>query len=339
MLLSFIRSKAAGWWVVSPNGRGCRTDRSVLIADPHKVTHQSALPWRAGRAQVGGVEVAYEELGFGEPLLLIMGLSIQSIFWPDEFCGDLAARGFRVVRFDNRDIGLSSAVDRGVPVRITRDFLLSRFGIKPRANYTLLDMLDDTKGLLDHLDMASAHIVGISMGGIIAQLLAAKQPARVRSLSLIMSHTNHPVWGVPHPKVLLSMGPAPPGASREAIIERNVQGFQVLQSPAHPRSLAELRYAFAVAHDRDPRQGGSDRQTHALFATGCIDPVLKDIVAPTTVMHGTADKLVLPINARRVAARIAGARLTMFAGMGHDFPPPLLPRWAELIADNARRVG
>ena len=301
--------------------------------------HHSILPWQSGVVDVDGVSIAYEGVGAGQPLVLIMGLAIQSIFWPDEFCADLVQRGFRVVRFDNRDIGLSSSVDRGIPVNIPRDFLLARLGIKARANYTLHDMVNDTFGVMDHLHMASAHIVGISLGGIIGQLMASSQPERVRSLSLIMSHTNHHVWGVPHPRVLLSMGPPPAGATRDAIIERSVRNFQTLASPAHRRSDDELRHAFTVAWERDSRTGGLDRQTHALFATGCIDDHLSLIRAPTTVMHGLDDKLVLPHNSRRIAARIAGARLTLFPGMGHDFPPALLPRWAELIADNAARAA
>jgi len=305
------------------------------------VAYTSSLPWRAGVANNGDVALHYEEVGDknGEPLVLIMGLSIQSIFWPDELCQDLVDRGFRVVRFDNRDIGLSSSVDRGVPVRITRDFLLSRVGVAPRANYTLHDMVADTAAVMDAAGMAHAHLCGISMGGIIAQMLAVSAPTRVRSLTLIMSHTNHPVWGTPHPSVLLRMGPPPPGASPEQIIERNVQSFQLLASPKYRRTDDELRHAFTVAHHRDPRTAGLDRQTHALFATGCIDPILARITQPTSVLHGLADKLVLPINGRRVAARIPGARLTMFDGMGHDFPPALLPEWARHVDETAARAS
>lgn len=303
----------------------------------------SALPWRAGVVDVNGVEIAYEEVGEGAPLLLIMGLSIQSIFWPDEFCGALVQRGFRVIRFDNRDIGLSGSADRGHPVSIARDFLVSRLAPRRlRPNYTLHDMVGDTVGLLDHLGLAEAHVVGLSLGGIIGQMIAATTPARVRSLSLIMSHTNHPVWGVPHPSVLLRIGPPPPGSTREQVIARNVQSFQMLGSPKYRRSDDELRHAFTIAAHRERRgddTGGLDRQTHALFATGCIDHLLPSIKAPTTVLHGLADKLVVPKNARRVARLIPGATLHLFDGMGHDFPPALLPRWAELVDENAGRAA
>ena len=327
--------EALHWW---PMPSDTTTSPEAASVAPTAPRHTSALPWRSGTVDVDGVGIAFDEVGAGEPIVLIMGLAIQSIFWPDEFCADLVARGFRVVRFDNRDIGLSASVDRGVPVNIPRDFLLARLGRKPRANYTLHHMVADTFGVMDHLDLPRAHVVGISLGGIIGQMMAVARPERVRSLSLIMSHTNHALWGMPHPSVLLSMGPPPAGATREQIIERNVRSFQTLASPAYRRSDDELRYAFSVAWDRDSRTAGLDRQTHALFATGCIDDTLQHIKAPTTVMHGLADKLVLPHNARRIAARIAGSRLTLFPGMGHDFPPALLPTWARLIAENADRA-
>ena len=297
----------------------------------------SSLPWQAGVVDVEGVTIAYDVVGEGETVLLIMGLATQCIFWPDEFCADLVARGYRVVRFDNRDIGLSGSVDRGVPVRITQDFLKSRMRLKFKSNYTLFDMVGDTLGLLNHLDVDRAHVVGISLGGIIGQMLAADHPHRVRTLSLIMSHTNHSIFGAPHPRVLLAMGPPPPAATREQVIARNVRLFQTLGSPSYRRSDDELRAAFSIAYDRDNRIDGMERQTHALFATPCIDDMLGRIRAPTHVMHGLADLLVLPINARRIAARIPAARMTTFPGMGHDFPPALLPTWARLISENAVR--
>jgi pimeloyl-ACP methyl ester carboxylesterase len=296
----------------------------------------SALPWRHGMVAVDGVDIFYEELGAGDPIVLIMGLSIQSIFWPDAFCQALVDAGHRVIRFDNRDIGLSAAVDRGVAVNITKDFLLSRAGLRVRANYTLHEMVADTVGLLDHLKIDRAHVVGISLGGIIAQMMWASHPSRVRSLAFIMSHTNHPIWGTPHPAVLLRMGPPPRGATREQIIARNVETFQLLGSPGYRRTDEELRHAFSVAYDRDSRAGGSERQTHALFATRCTDTILPTITVPTTIMHGTADRLVLPRNSQRMAKMIRHARLTMFPGMGHDFPPALLPTWAAHIVENAR---
>ncbi len=296
----------------------------------------SALPWVAGTVSVDGVDIYYESVGEGEPILLIMGLSIQSIFWPDAFCQALVDAGYRVIRFDNRDIGLSAAVDRGVKVNISKDFVRSKLGLSVRANYTLHDMVRDTVGVLDHLDIDGAHVVGISLGGILAQMLWASQPSRVKSLAFIMSHTNHRLWGTPHPAVLLRMGPPPAGSTREQIIARNVETFQLLGSPAYRRSDDELRYAFTVAYDRDSRVGGSDRQTHALFATPCTDPILPTITVPVTIMHGTHDRLVLPKNSARMGKMIPHARLTFFDGMGHDLPPALLPTWAKHIVDNAK---
>lgn len=302
------------------------------------------LPWVAGSVDVVHSDgwrqkIAYDVVGDGpRTVLLVMGLSTQCIFWPDEFVGAFVDDGFRVVRFDNRDIGLSGSADRGVPTPISRDFVASRFGVIRRANYTLYDMVADALGLLDHLAVGAVDVIGISLGGIIAQMLAARHQRRVTSLGLIMSHTNHRIWGTPHLRVLLQMGPPPPGASRAEVIERNVKTFQLLGSPAHRRSDDELRFAFATAYDRDHRVDGMERQTHALFATPCIDPLLSDIRAPTTVLHGLADLLVVPQNSRRIAARIPGAQLTEFPGMGHDFPPALLSRWATLLLANARRA-
>jgi pimeloyl-ACP methyl ester carboxylesterase len=303
------------------------------------------LPWVAGSVDVAHPDgwrqkIAYDVVGDGpRTVLLVMGLSTQCIFWPDEFVGAFVDAGFRVVRFDNRDIGLSGSADRGVPTPITRDFITSRFGVIRRANYTLFDMVFDVVGLLDHLAVGAVDVVGISLGGIIAQMLAARHPDRVTSLGLIMSHTNHRIWGAPHPRVLLQMGPPPPGASRAEVIERNVKVFQLLGSPAHRRSDDDLRFAFATAYDRDHRVNGMERQTHALFATPCIDPLLADIQAPTAVLHGLADLLVVPQNSRRIAARIRHATLTEFPGMGHDFPPALLGPWAALLLANTQRAA
>lgn len=309
-----------------------------LEAETGNTAGAGPLPWQVGSVDVDGVNIAYEVVGAGPTVLLIMGLATQCIFWPDEFCTDLVARGYRVLRFDNRDIGLSGSVDRQVPVHISRDFLLSRIGISIKSSYTLFDMVHDTVGLLDRLDVDHAHVVGISLGGVIAQMMAAEHPDRVRSLSLIMSHTNHPFFGIPHPRVILTTTPPPARATRQQSIDRNVSIFRTLGSPAYRRSDDELRAAFSKAYDRDHRVGGIERQTHALLATPCIDNMLGRIRAPTHVLHGRSDLLVLPINASRIAARIAGARLTMFAGMGHDFPRALMPTWARLIAENATRA-
>lgn len=304
------------------------------------MSERPVIPWQAGSVDVDGVRIAFDVAGDGpETVLLIMGLSTQSIFWPPEFVAEFLNAGCRVVRFDNRDIGLSASVDRGVKVNIQRDFIASRAATLRRANYTLFDMVRDTLGVLDHLAVARAHVVGISLGGIIAQMLAAQHANRVASLSLIMSHTNHGYWSIPHARVLLKMGPPPATATRAEVIERSVQVFQLLGSPAYRRSDEQLREAFTAAYDRDHRTDGMERQTQALFATPCIDPMLSDIVAPTTILHGTSDLLVRPHNSPRIAARIRGSTLTMFPGMGHDFPPPLLPQWAALIQTNMAKAS
>jgi len=226
-----------------------------------------------------------------------------------------------------------------VPIRIARDYAYSRLlGGRLRAGYTLHDMAVDTLGLLDALAIDAAHLVGISMGGLIAKLIAARHPRRVRSLAGLLSHTNHRRHAVPRPRLLWSMsGRDRTDHSRDGVIRRNLKVARMLGSPAYPRPDAELREVFGAAFDRDYRPDGMLRQLHGLIATPCLDELLPAITAPTQLLHGLADPLVTPINARRAAAAIRGARLELYPGVGHDFPAPLLPRWAELIATNAAR--
>jgi pimeloyl-ACP methyl ester carboxylesterase len=300
-----------------------------------------SLCWFAGSACVNGLQLSWEQAGpqRGEPLLLIMGLGGQLIHWPDALCEPLVRQGFRVIRFDNRDAGLSSDADRGVPPRIPQDWVRSRFGLPAAANYTLHDMADDAAGLLDALAIRKAHVVGVSMGGMIGQILSATRPERVSSLTSIMSSTNHPRLPSARFDVLWRMaGIGPRPSTREAVIRRSTALLQRVGSPGYPTSNEYRHQLIGRAYDRAFRPQGLARQAHAILATGSFEGLLPQITAPTQVVHGLADPLLRPVCGQRSASLIRRARLELIPGMGHDFALPLMPRWAGLIARNATRA-
>lgn len=297
--------------------------------------------WTAGSACVKGLRLSWEEAGppQGEPLLLVMGLGGQLIHWPDALCADLVARGFRVIRFDNRDAGLSGDGDRGIRVNLPQAWLASRFGRSPASNYTLYDNADDVVGLLDALELPRAHLAGVSMGGMIAQIVAGRHPRRVRSLTSIMSSTNHPKLPPARFDVLWRMaGIGPRPKTREAVIRRSTAMLRRVGSPAFPTPQAYRAELAGRAYDRAFRPAGVVRQTQAILATGSFEPLLAQIAAPTQIVHGLADPLLRPACGRRSAQLIRGAKLELIPGMGHDLALPLMPRWAELIAANAARA-
>ncbi|MDB5971866.1 MAG: alpha/beta hydrolase [Hydrocarboniphaga sp.] len=299
------------------------------------------LCWSASSACVNGLQLNWETTGpaHGEPLMLVMGLGGQLIHWPDALCEDLARRGFRLIRFDNRDTGLSADVNRGVPVKLARDWLRTRSGAACPSNYTLHDMADDSIGVLDLLGIDRAHFVGVSMGGMIAQLVAARYPRRVLSLSSIMSSTNHPKLPGARLDVLLHVaGLTPRPKTREAVIRRSLAMLKRVGSPAYP-TPTEYRASLAGrAFDRAFRPAGTLRQTHAILATGSFEDLLPGIIAPTQIIHGLADPLLRPACGRRSAQMIRSSRLELIPGMGHDLAPSLMPRWSQLIAANAARA-
>lgn len=302
-----------------------------------------SVPVRSGVATVnGGIELCYEDWGdeAAEPLLLIMGLSAQMLLWHEEFCQLLVERGFRVIRFDNRDIGLSSKVRVKVG-KMNELVRMARFslGLKSPAPYSLYDMAKDVEGLLDHLGIRQAHVVGASMGGMIAQILAGTCPQRVKSLGIIFSSTNQPLLPPPHPKALqpLMKGPGKT-ASVDELVAHSVKLFSIIGSPAHPAPLAE-REAFARRLiERSYHPAGVKRQFTAVLSSGSLLPVARKIVAPTVVIHGKEDKLVRPGCGKAVARAIRGAELHLIPGMGHDLPKALWPKLVHLVESNARRI-
>ena len=296
--------------------------------------------WQSGDALCNGVKLHWEATGpqDGEPMLLVMGLGCQLIQWPDVLCDDLAKRGYRVIRFDNRDAGLSETVDRKIRFNLRRDYVRVRLGLRPgAANYLLHDMAADIVGLMDALGIRRAHLVGVSMGGMISQLVAGTFPDRVASLCSIMSGTNHPWVRQTRMDLLLRLASPPANHQRDIIVARQSETFRLIGSPGYPTSEPDRRAFAGRAFDRAFRPGGTLRQMHAIVATGSFELLLKNVSAPTQIIHGSDDPLMRPICGRRSAAMIPGAKLELIQGMGHDCPKQLMPRWAELIAANAER--
>ena len=285
-------------------------------------------------APVNGVKLCYQEMGDpdGEPLVLIMGLATQMIAWDEAFCGMFAERGFRVVRFDNRDIGRSSRVrSEGVPNVL--DLLVGR----GEPAYRLRDMASDTVGLMDHLGIESAHVVGASMGGMIAQCAAIGHPDRVRSLCSIMSTTGSRRVGHPSYKTFGLLLGKPP-RQREAAIERVIKTFKTIGSPGYPFEEQRIRELAGRSFDRGHSQAGIARQLHAITASGDRTSQLRKLRLPAVVIHGKSDVLVNPSGGRATASAIPNARLKLIDGMGHDMPRALWPTFVEEISCNAARA-
>jgi len=287
-------------------------------------------------ARVGDVELAYET--FGDPshpaMLLVMGLATQMLGWRAAFCEELAARGFHVIRYDNRDVGRSTKFSSHRPPTIGQ--LVRRDA--SAAAYTLADMADDGVGLLDCLGIERAHVVGASMGGMIAQTIAFRHPDRVLSLVSIMSNTGARWSGQPSLSVysvLLKRAPR----DREGFVAHQMEVFARIGSPGFPRDEDELRDMAGASYDRGHDPAAAGRQLAAIIASGDRTDDLARIDVPTLVIHGTKDKLVAPSGGRATAKAIPGARLVTIEGMGHDLPRGAWPEIVEAIAENAARAG
>ncbi len=294
------------------------------------------MPMEERFGKVRDVELCYETFGDADrpALLLIMGLGTQMVGWNADFCGALAQRGFFVIRYDNRDCGRSTRFD-GVPPPSLLELVRRR---PRRPAYTLGDMADDGAGLLQHLGVDAAHVVGASMGGMIAQLLAARCPERVLSLVSIMSSTGSRWTGQPAMRVYPYLLRRPP-AKREAYIERMVRLFRVIGSPGFDRDERALRDMAATSFDRGLTAAGTARQLAAIIGAGNRAAHLRRIRAPTLVIHGTDDALIAASGGRATARLIPGARLMLIKGMGHDLPRQVWPRIIDAIEENAARAG
>ncbi|KGD65150.1 alpha/beta hydrolase [Alcanivorax nanhaiticus] len=296
---------------------------------------------QSGTVSSNGIELFYESRGpeSGEPIVFVMGLSAQMVFWPDPLLDILAERGYRVIRFDNRDVGKSSRIRRrlkhGPLTAIMRGYL----GLSVDAPYTLHDMVADTLGLLDALNIERAHLVGASMGGMISQLMAGKHPERVLSLTSIMSSTNGRLVPPPKPAALKAL--VAPRAKVETEDEFVAFGLSMMAKLAGtlPQGTKELEAMYRLCWERGINPLGIRNQFLGIVATGALTPWLKKISCPTTVIHGGADPLIRPAGGKASARAIPGAKLEIIPGMGHDFPPSVIDRMGSLIADTAAKAG
>jgi pimeloyl-ACP methyl ester carboxylesterase len=288
---------------------------------------------REGTAKSGELDIYYEDMGDpNDPaVLLIMGLGAQLLLWRKGFCEKLVNQGLRVIRYDNRDVGLSTKITgqhsgAPLPARMVRSFL----GLRSPAAYTLEDMADDGAALLDHLNIDKAHIVGASMGGMIAQVFAARHQARTKTLSVIFSSNNQPVLPPPAPKQLLAILARPKDSSREAIIENAIRVSNIIGSPGYPAPEERIRAEAIEGYDRSYYPAGIGRHFAAILGSGSLLHYDRQITAPTVVIHGKADKLMRPFGGRAIAKAIKGARLVLFDGMGHELPEPL---WDDIVGE------
>ena len=286
------------------------------------------------RTHANGIEIEYDTFGRPDdpPMLLIMGLAMQMIAWDDAFCEGLAARGFRVIRFDNRDVGLSTRFDRGglpnLPAILAGD--------PSSVAYSLDDMALDAVGLLDALDIESAHVVGLSMGGMIAQCLALLHPSRTRSLASIMSTTGDRTVGQANPEVLGALlTPAPP--ERSANIEYGLGVWRLLASPGFPFDEAQTRERVARSYDRAFYPVGVARQIAAIISARDRTPELAKLRVPAVVIHGADDPLISVTGGEATARAIPGSRLVVVPGMGHDLHPHVWARVTDELTANATR--
>lgn len=284
--------------------------------------------------QANGITIEYEEEGTGDPLLLIMGLGAQLIDWPQGLVDEIAGHGFRVIRFDNRDSGLSTEFTSKPPktAQLARAVVMKKL---LDAEYLISDFADDTAGLLDALGIEAAHVVGVSMGGMIAQALALEHPTRVRTLTSIMSSTGGRRVGQPTARLIRKTARRPV-PTRETAVEMGVEAFREICGPTFDPD--EFRRMAQAAVDRSFRPAGTARQTAAIMASNDRTPGLRRLDVPTLVVHGMLDRLVRPSGGIATAKAVPGSRLLMFNDMAHDLPRTRWVEMAEAIARNARRV-
>ncbi len=296
----------------------------------------SIVDQKASKVGPAGIDIAYQRLGNPDApvVLLIMGVAGQSIAWPDAFCHALVDRGLQVIRFDNRDVGLSThltdAPAPNLPAVLAGDL--------SSVSYTLSDMAADAVGLLDALGFAKAHVVGASMGGAIAQTMAIEHPDHVRSLTSMMSTTGNMSVGQTSPEVLRDVFSGPPAVTREEVVQRMLRAFRAVGSPGYPADEHEVATASGRAYDRCYDPIGVVRQAVATVASGDRTARLRHLNVPTLVIHGLADRMCDVSGGRATAEAIPGAELVLIEGMGHNLPPGLRSQLAERIAEFALRA-
>jgi pimeloyl-ACP methyl ester carboxylesterase len=288
-----------------------------------------------------GLKLFVEDRGHPDHpvVLLIMGLGGQLTLWPEGFLDALVDLGYRIIRFDNRDIGLSTKIEPRFSANIPLAYTRFMIGLNVDADYTLYDMADDSIGVLDALGIERAHVVGASMGGMIAQIVAAQNPHRVRSLSLLMTTCNEArlaainlpaTWHLCRSRFI--------GETREAYLSVAMGYWKAIQSPAYPTPIDAMIKQLEQDFERSYHPCGIERQVMAIAATGSLRHLSRQILQPTQIIHGEADPLLRVVGARMLAKHVRHAQLKVFPGMGHDMPEPLLADFADLIHNNAVRA-
>jgi pimeloyl-ACP methyl ester carboxylesterase len=287
-----------------------------------------------------GISIHYQDIGEqGQPtIILIMGLGAQMTVWPDSLVFGLANNGFRVIRFDNRDTGLSSQLDEIGSPSLFRLWLSKHLPIRPPTSYDLDDMAKDVVGLMAALKIKRAHLVGASMGGMIAKIVAAKHKKKVLSLTSIMSSSSYSDSPPPKLKVLLKLANRPVKYDREAAIRYTVKLNQVIASPAYPTSESKLRQQATLNVDRGYYPAGFKRQLAALTKSKGKRTPVKKIKAPTLIIHGTADPIIPASCGEQTAQLIKKSKLKLVQGMGHDFPDPLMAKVAKWITKHVKKA-
>lgn len=288
---------------------------------------------RSGTARSGELDIYYEDMGNpGDPaVLLIMGLGAQLLLWRKGFCERLVDQGLRVIRYDNRDVGLSSKIEgvhtgAALMPRMVRSYL----GRPSEAVYTLEDMADDGAALLDHLGIDKAHVVGGSMGGMIAQVFAARYQQRTKTLGVIFSSNNRALLPPPGPRQLRAVTTRPKDTSRDGVIANSLRVGKIIGSPGYPAPDEQARADAIEGYERSYYPAGVARHFAAIMGSGSLMRYDRLITAPTVVIHGKADKLMRPSGGRAVANAIRRSRLVLFDGMGHDLPEPL---WDDIVGE------
>ncbi len=292
------------------------------------------------QAKANDIQLEYDTFGdiSSPPLVLIMGLGVQMIMWDEEFCRQLAQKGHYVIRFDNRDIGLSTKFDDAGAPDVMKALSALMQGKKVDAPYSLDDMADDTVGLMDALGIDTAHVCGASMGGMIAQTIAIRHPARVRSLTSIMSTTGALDLPQPKPEIMAFLL-TPPPQEREANIEHGLKLWRTIGSPGFPPDEERIRRMAALSYDRCFHPEGVARQIMAVWAQGDRTPALKSVTTPTLVIHGAADPLLLVECGEATARAVPGSSLLVIEGMGHDLPVGAWPQIIDAIAAHTSKAG
>lgn len=313
------------------------------INNPKK-TNATLVPTHAGHAEITTgkrqLKLAYEVHGnqANPAILLIMGLGTQLIAWPDPFVKKLVDGGLQVIRFDNRDIGLSSKIKDTSPVKLPIAFARAKLGLKINAPYTLVDMAADAVGLLDALNIEQAHIMGASMGGMIAQIVAADYPEKASSLISVMSTSGRRRLPLPKREALLRFFQKPDNQDTQTLIDFYTKTYRIIGSPGYPQSDQELAEKIKAGLDRSYYPAGTVKQLLAILASPNRAKQLKNIQQPALIIHGKHDPLVPVEHGRDTAKLLPNAQLEIIPGMGHDLAPALYGRMADLVLSHVHRV-